>query len=259
MTRALAAASLALGLSLAMPARAQEEGPVEVAAARDAFRAGLAHAQAGRWPEAREAFERSHRLAPRSITLLNLAGAQAQTGALVRAAETYRRFLREGGPTVERHRRAAEAALGAIDARIPTVRFAVEGLRDGDVVLLDGEVIASAILEGPARLDPGDHVLEVRRGGEVVGRRELSLAEGEESQVDLQLSDPAARAAPAAALLPDPAPASPGPGETALHEDPLFWVVLVGALVLGGVGVGLGIHFSLGPVASNAPGERTPL
>ncbi len=257
MRHALAAAILLLGVALAPPARAQDEGPVEVAAARDAFRAGLAHAQAGRWPEAREAFERSHRLAPRAITLLNLAGAQAQTGALVLAAETYRRFLRDGGPTAERHRRAAEAALGALDARIPTVRFAVEGLRDGDVVLLDGAPIASAILEGPARLDPGDHVLEVRRAGELVGRRELALDEGAETRVDLHLAEPA-RAAPEAALVPDPVPV-PAPGGPALHEEPLFWIVLVGALVLGGVGVGLGIHLSLGPISSSAPGERTPL
>src|SRR5262245_33259877 len=44
--------------------------------ARELFEAGITASRAGRWDDARNAFERSHRLIPKPSTLLNLAIAQ---------------------------------------------------------------------------------------------------------------------------------------------------------------------------------------
>src|SRR5262245_47720435 len=112
--------------------------PSEVELSREQVRRGVEAARSGRWDEAREAFSRAYRLAPRPLTLLNLAGAQSQTGQLMEAAASYRRFLREAvGPTWGPHRETAQGALVQVERRIPHVRLRVRGLAADDAVTMD--------------------------------------------------------------------------------------------------------------------------
>src|SRR5690242_7734752 len=87
-------------LLFAVPAAAQS--PADLRAARELFREGLAHANAGEWTQARDNFERSYAIAPRLPTLLNLAGAQVQTGQIVAGVESYQRFVSEAQAGRER-------------------------------------------------------------------------------------------------------------------------------------------------------------
>ncbi len=169
---ATAASALALITLLAAPARAQQTptpptpSANEIALAREQSRLGVEAARQQRWTEAREAFERSYRLYPRTLTLLNLAGAQVESGQLVEGAESYRRFLQQAtsGPAAAQ-RDAAQHALVDAEARIPRLRVAAPGLQDSDQILLDGQPVSHAALGAQLPVDPGPHVLAVTRNG----------------------------------------------------------------------------------------------
>ena len=248
-TVAVALASIGLALS-ADPAYAQSSS--EVAAARELFQEGLEAARGGSWAQARERFERSYAIAPRPTTLLNLAGAQVQSGQLVRGAESYRRFVAEARRGREaRYRPQAQQALAEVEARIAHVVVRVTGLTDSDVVTLDGEELSQAALGVDLPLDPGTRTFVVRRGGSERVREVVTLAEGErreialDASVDLRVArEDASRSAPEAALRAD-AGASGG-------DDTALWIgigVAIGVVVLTGIAVGI----ALGVDAANAP------
>ncbi|MEI8255186.1 MAG: hypothetical protein WCJ30_05880, partial [Deltaproteobacteria bacterium] len=165
------ALALALVTFLGAPAHAQTAAPTppsanEIALAREQSRIGVEAARQQRWTEAREAFERSYRLYPRTLTLLNLAGAQVESGQLVEGTESYRRFLQEAtsGPAAAQ-RDAAQHALMDAEARIPRLRVAAAGLLASDQLLLDGQAVSHAALGAQLPVDPGPHVLAVLRNG----------------------------------------------------------------------------------------------
>lgn len=169
-----------------LTAQAQTPSSSEMAAARGLFRSGLAHAEAGRWVAARADFERSYRLARVPVTLFNLAGAQAETGALVAAAESYRSFLQvadEG--RAARYRDTAAQALAELEPRIPSLRLEAPGLIEGDVLRIDDDVVSRAALGVAFPVDPGEHRVEILRGERSVARETLTVAPGEERAVTL--------------------------------------------------------------------------
>src|SRR5204863_290633 len=83
-------------------------------------------------------FTRSYDLAPRPLTLFNLAGAQVITGKLVAASESYRRFVRDTPAGIHQsYKEEAERALRTLEARIPSIRVTASGLGARDEILLD--------------------------------------------------------------------------------------------------------------------------
>src|SRR6185295_16265138 len=143
------------------------------------FRLGLEAAEAGNWEDARVAFDRSYRLAPRPITLLNLAGAQAQTAHYVEAAESYRRFRQEATGRSVREIPAAEEALAAVESRIAHVRVAIAHLASRDAVTVDGVEVQHVALGVEMPVDRGDHRIAVARRGQTVGSASFHVEEGE--------------------------------------------------------------------------------
>lgn len=205
-----------------------------MAVAARLFRSGVQAARAGRWDEARQAFARSYETAAVPVTLFNLAGAQAELGQLVEAAESYRRFLPDSlRGRARRHREEAQAALARLEARIPRARVDVQGEQPGDRVLLDGEVIAELTL---VPLDPGTHRFQVIREGRPVADRTIELPEGQTRSVRLDVVSPLALRETDASPDRD-ADDERGPP---LWQSPWLWSG-VGAVVLVGVGVALGV------------------
>src|SRR5262245_8834476 len=99
------------------PARA--EGPADVAAARELFQEGSKLAQAGRWAEARDRYERSLRLKRAPVTLYSLGVAQRSTGQLVEALENFRAFLAEpSSPATLPYEAPARAAVDELERRV---------------------------------------------------------------------------------------------------------------------------------------------
>lgn len=180
---AVAVVAFALGNTAA--GAAAQKSHTDPAAAAQAFRAGVAAATSGRWEEARDAFDLSYRLRPHPDTLLNLAGAQAQTGRIKAALVNYRLYLEERPATADdtAMRRAAADYVTKLEARLATLTVDVRGALDGDVIRLDDDDLA----RGPGRTtttaDPGAHVLRVVRAGTEVHRVELRLADAETKSV----------------------------------------------------------------------------
>ncbi len=268
----LAAGAVALAASSAYaapPPAAPEPPSAEVSVSREQFRAGMNAAEAGQWDAAREAFARAYALYPRPLTLLDLAGAQAHTGHLVDAAESYRRFLREAtAPPASDHREDARRALEQIEPRIAHVRVVVTGLAPSDAVRLDGAPFPAAALGAPFPVDPGAHEVTVERESAPLHRASFEAGEG--ASQDVTLLVPEVRAAPAPAVEPPPAARAPSPflqpvpaeapkAEEGGHvwSSPWFWVI-AGAVVTGGAVTGGVLAAHAGSSPAGYSGNVTP-
>lgn len=242
--------SLALcSLTLCSPrgvASAQAEASADALTlnnARLAFREGIEHARAARWLEAREAFERSYALVPRPTTLLNLAGTCSHTGQLLRAAEAYRRFLREAAAD-DPHRGAALAELASLEVRIPRVRVEHGALGPSLTdASIDGETVSPDLLTGDLLLDPGLHRIEASAGAREASL-EVSLAEGERRTLTLTaLALPLTQSGLTQSGLTQSGLTQSG--SAADGGEQTLWIVLgVGALVVIGAGVAVGVTLS---------------
>lgn len=192
--------------------------------AREQFRRGIEAVDAGKWDEARSAFQRSYDAWPRPYTLLNLAGAQSQSGKLVASSESYRKFLRDAtGPAAEQ-KGAAEAALADVERRMPHVKLVPSApLLATDTLAIDARSVANAMVNVPLPIDPGEHEVVVGRGGAPIARVEVTLAEAESKDVVLEV--PAPPPPPRKVVI---APLPPPPRR---HKDegvigsPWFWLV----------------------------------
>ena len=98
--------------ALAQPADPNSAAKLPIA--RKLYDEGVDAVNKGRWSTAYDKFKASYELVPRPITLFNLAGAQSQTGRLVEAGESYRRFLRDTSDG--RFNDLRTDAIGSLDA-----------------------------------------------------------------------------------------------------------------------------------------------
>ena len=133
-------------------------------ASRAAFRRGVAEAQAGSYPSAKDAFADAYRLFPHPSILLNLGIARWRTGEYVAAEQDLARFLSDDGGASAEEVSSARAAIGHVREHLGTLRVRV------------APATARASVDGGAiRLDPSGFV-EVRT---VTGARVVSaVAEG---------------------------------------------------------------------------------
>ncbi|MEM9191124.1 MAG: hypothetical protein AAGF12_18220 [Myxococcota bacterium] len=205
-------------------------------------------ARSGDWARASELFERSYELAPRPLTLYNLAAAQMNVGRLVDADENFRRFLRDTSVGQhEQFRREAASSREALQDRIPYARIDIEGISAGDRVTLDDNDFANAALGSRLPINPGVHNVEVYRGEAVIARQRFEVEEGQTENIRLTV-DPSS-----GALDPDEG----GNGELnagnsgddgddggggSVFASPIFWVIT--AVVLA-AGAGVALAFIL--------------
>ena len=107
-----------------------------------------------------DAFKRAHKLKPHFLTLCKIARCHARQNHLVQSAAVYRRCLRSGGGQ-SAMAASLSAEMARVEQRITTLT--VETVVDEGMVYLDGRLV------GPAprilSLNPGTHVVEVRRSG----------------------------------------------------------------------------------------------
>ncbi|MBX3246683.1 MAG: hypothetical protein KF901_05815 [Myxococcales bacterium] len=233
-------------LCFASVGRAQDPSASEMAAARQLFRSGLGHAEAGRWEEARADFERSYALVAVPVTLFNLAGAQAETGRLVAAAESYRRFLVEAtSGRATRFRAPAQRALADIEPRIPSIRLSVVGLSELDELRVDDATVSRAMLGVAYPLDPGEHRVQVLRDGAVAAETSVRLTDGEQRELELDARRTLVNVTPRDAASADvmEAPAGEFPIEAprerrSVVRSPWLWIG-IGAVVVAGAVVGV--------------------
>ncbi|MCA9601518.1 MAG: tetratricopeptide repeat protein [Myxococcales bacterium] len=204
-----------------------EEDP---AAAAQAFRAGVAAAQAGRWKEALDAFDLSYRLRRHPNTLLNIAGAQAQTGKLVEAVESYKRFLAESANAEENQpaRKAATDYATGLEKRFAHLKVEVANFIQGDIARVDGAPLPEQPPHETFNLNPGEHSIDVLRNDRVIVAEHFTLADGESKKVVLN----APLSVDPTTVLSTTAPAMPD-DDGSLLEAWWFWT-LVGVVVAAG-------------------------
>jgi hypothetical protein len=254
--------SLVLVLAiLLVPLGVQAQSASEQSLARDQFREGVRASREQQWPEAVEAFQRSLELSPRPMTIMNLAGALAQVGRLVEAAEAYRMFLSEAqSGAAARVRPEAEAQLATLEGRIPHVRLQIHGRLDSDTVTLDEYQLSAAAIGSPLPVDPGEHTLTIERDGLEPRAVTFTAREGVESEVvleawpDLGVHDGGESDVP----IEETPPAT----SQSLFDDPVFWIVssvILAGLVAGGVAIGVATQSAPPPFFGNLAPHQIPV
>lgn len=193
MKHLLVIAMLALAPASALAQSADPSSAAKLPLARKLYDEGVEAVNKGRWSTAYDRFKTSYELAPRPVTLFNLAGAQSQTGRLVEASESYRRFLRDTADGRFNDMRAeATSQLEALDKQIAQITIDVAHLEPDDVILIDEIEFPHSALHTAIPMNPGQHVARVQRGQNAIANRKITLASGatDSVQIDLPILQP---------------------------------------------------------------------
>jgi hypothetical protein len=168
-------------------AAADQPAPRAKEASR-AFSEGSQLFEKGDYVGAALAFERAHRLRPHFSVLCNIALCHERLGNMIKAGSFFRRCLAEGAAkTTEAE--AIRNSIKRVEERVAWAEVSSPGA--GGTVYVDGEPIGQAPRRLP--LNPGSHVLEVRRANAEPVRATLLVRGGEQRRLELV---PLATAAP---------------------------------------------------------------
>jgi hypothetical protein len=215
----------------------------KVTLARRLYDEGVEALGKGQWSLAYDRFKASYELAPRVVTLYNLAGAQGRTGRLVEATENYRKFLRDTGDgRYPELRTEATNQLELLGKQIAQLTVEITNLEPSDVIAIDDDAFPQAALQEAIPMNPGTHVARIQRAATVLATRTVTLASGatETMHIDLavkspdlvihKVPEPPSGTAPTPPAAP-PKPVDPGPNHAWLRS-PWLWsgvaVVVVG-------------------------------
>lgn len=233
MLRALCTLAIVLLLpALAATAAAQPSPPrpapdeATLSLAREHYETGVRAADAGRWSEAADAFERSYALSRAAAALANLVAARVALGQAVAARDDADRLLRDH-PDIDSDRRAwAERTRAEAAARIAHLELL--GVDRGARIEVDGRAVPSATLE----LDPGPHTVLVEADARAPYRWRGSLRPGEHLGLHVRLAEIA---------TPD---REPEPESPPITSRPAFWIGLgagLAAIAAGAVALGVAL------------------
>ena len=257
----------ALLLATAAPARA--ESPEQ--AAQRLLKEGQALLKKGDYGQAVIVLMKAQGTFPSAEIQLEIATAYEGLGSPVDAAELYERLL-AGEGLFGKNRERAQQQLEALRAKLG--RLTVECRIKDAAVKVNGREVGKTPLPFPVYVEPGEVSVEVQNPAHHV-TEDHTLAAGEHKKIVIELAPkPAAQSpaptAPAPADLPPPTAALPPPGAapppapehpatTARPTEPArraerdagwilgrrwTWIAVAGAVVAGGVGMGLGISAS---------------
>ncbi len=232
---------IALALCTLVASSAFAQPSVQAEAARQAKALhveGVRLRDAGDLPTALTKFKSAYALTKTPITGLSVGTTLEKMGRLVEAravlVETAAMPDYPGITPTAIRARAEAGELGVqLKARIPTVHVRITGPADGVDAAVDGESLPADKLVDPIALDPGRHVVRIRRGT-VVREQEVSLKEGDNPQATFDLTPPpvAARVHPQKQIVePPPAQSRPTPVLATVG-----FALAVGGVMLGSIG-----------------------
>jgi hypothetical protein len=226
--------AVVLFLLLAGSAHAERGGE----AAKVFARGQALHAKA-EYAAAIAAFERAYELKPHHAVLCSIALCYEQMNRFVEAAAQYRRCLGEGAAKSSRAA-SVQHALKAVEARINYLEVKSPGA--GGTVYIDG--VARGLAPQRVPLDPGQHVIEVRRPGASAATATLRVVSGEERTMTLVPTAVVAEPVPPATRVALPTPAPPPVVEKRPARRRLspgwFWTSVGLTLALGGAAAVMG-------------------
>lgn len=178
--------------SSATPAAAQADAEAaNTAAARSLFAQGMAAVDGEDFTGAVDLLRRSMALRDSPVVRINLALALVELGRLVEASELLRETIRM--EPAGRHAARARAEIERIEPRFAQLRVRIESVdaprEDPDASMtieLDGRQLPDALVGVRQPVDPGEHELQLRVGGEARDARRVTLRPGERRTVDLR-------------------------------------------------------------------------
>jgi hypothetical protein len=234
-------------------AKADPNNPTDSdkAAARPFAVEGLRLAQAGNCREAVEQLEKAEALVHAPTTAVPLAQCEIQLGKIIAGTELLNRVLNEtlapnAPASFADAKRQARGILDAAQPKIAKLRIHVEtpaGVQPNADVTVDGQPVPRVLLDNDRPTDPGPHHIEARQAGVGTAEAEVSLAEGQTTQVALRLTAGGGGTVTAAAGTPDPygqgVVTAPPPPASAAAADGAPWMAFeFGARLAYGVPLG---------------------
>lgn len=196
-----------------------------LAIARELYEAGVRAAEAERWAEAEDAFERSHALSPTVPALANLATARLALGRYLDARDALRELVGRADLPAER-RPWVEEILARAETAIARVRITGVDPGESPRVTIDGADVAVGDFSTPIDLDPGEHTVTVVRPGEPEHTLHADFEEGRERVLHVARVERPAQEPPP--ILEPPIEEPP------ITSEPTFWIALgVGLAVVG--------------------------
>lgn len=176
-----------------------------------------------------EAFTRAYNLRPHFSVLCNIALSHERLGDMIRAASFYNRCYSEGAEKSE-NAEAVRNSIKRVEGRVGW--FEVSAPSPGGEVYVDGKVVGSTPRRVP--LNPGQHVIEVRRQGAEPARETVTVRGGEQRALEL---NPRQLAESRPVVGPD----KPAPSRRRLH--PAWFFATSGlAVAFGVVGTVFGVR-----------------
>lgn len=199
-TRAAAAAILAVGLAIGVPALARAapagETAPPAAAPRDAARAlvvqGVAELQRGDYLKALELFQRAYALFPSPKILFNLGQVYRELGRIVDALDAYERFLREA-PKNTRPGLLALARQHVVSLKGQVATILVQVKEPGAAIVVDGKEVGVTPMDVPYRVMPGAHAVVVRKAGFLPATAAVTVAAGQRLVRRMTLKKPSSK------------------------------------------------------------------
>ena len=208
----------------------------------EVYRQGVALAEAGRWGEALERFQRVMALRSAPRALLALASAEEHVGRLVSAKRTYGKARDDArAESDEALAGKAEAALQALEPRIPRLALVVPREVADPEARLEGaplEISADGI-----EIDPGVYHLVVTAPGKHPFEERVVIAAGQKKDVLVAFAPTAAPAPPPVLVQPAQAPVAEAPPPRVRRGPPVgAWILGGAGLAAAAVGIALRVH-----------------
>jgi hypothetical protein len=192
----------------ALPCRGEPTAQA-VKLARKRFLEGVAAVDAGKYEQARLAFQQAYALRPHPAILRNLGQAEFQVGRYLEAARHLSTFLRDTTFGAGDERAAAQKTLALAEAKVG--RLVVQVV-EGAVVSVDGELAGhSPQGNDPFYVEPGQRIVRIRRDGYETYEGVYTFEGGRTTdlRIDLRPRD-------------DGADAKPTPASADKEPDPLY-------------------------------------
>lgn len=231
--------ALVLGSLLAagtVSADAQEE-------ARESFKEGVAHFEAGRFEAAVDAFRRAYKLSPSWRIQYNIGQCEAALKRYGPAIEAFESYLSQGGDEIDATRQdevlqeleRLRSKVGSVEIRgADGVTVLIDGVRRGETPLGVGVRVAAGV----------EHELTLARGDAVVLTRKFKVGGGQTMVVEVPEGDvegpvPPPPAAVDEAVEEEAAPADePGAEDDGKRDEGPSWMLITG-IAATGAGVAL--------------------
>lgn len=265
--RSLSALLLGVALSLcALGAQAQHAEPTdeELAQAREVFAEALELVEQERWSEAETRFRLVLEVRSSPVVSYNLASTLVHQGRLVDASEVLRGVVRDEEADQD-SRDAAHQLLDEIEPRIGSLTVRLAGDTEGAELLIDDRPVEIGGVVQAVSVDPGTHVVALKRRGELVSTEHVEVGGASPLHVEvrMELPEPAdLRVAERAAQLDaqreleivslPPEPRAEGGG---ILTEWWFWA---GAGVLVAGGVATAVALAGGGTADPVSGDTEP-